>query len=202
MRLPTAAVLLAVALCAAAPASAQDDGDRRGFAGSLGVGYTTIGASCVPECAVDRQQGLSFLLHIAGHISPQFTLGVETNVFQDASVQYLTPAKGTWTSAFLLLSAQWYPSVDSDFFIKIGGGIATAKLDLPFKGTGIQSLTTSDFGGAIGIGHDWQFTDRLAFTTFADALFTPRSRALISNADSGARVTVDLIRAGLAITIP
>jgi hypothetical protein len=202
MRLSTAAVLIAVAVGAATPARAQDDGDRKGIAGSLGVGYSSVGASCVPECAVDRQQGLSLLLHIAGHVSPQFTLGVETSVFKDASVQYLTPAKGTWTSAFLLLSAQWYPSVDSDFFIKIGGGIATSKLDLPFNVTGIQTLTMSDFGGSVGIGRDWLVGEHIGLTTFADALFTPRSRALINNADSGARVTVDHIRAGLAISIP
>jgi hypothetical protein len=202
MRVSTVAVLIALVASASAPARAQDDGDRRGFAGSLGVGYTSVGASCIPECAVDRQQGLSFFLHVAGHVSPQFTLGVETSLFQDAAVQYLTPGKGTWTSAFLLLSAQWYPSVDSDFFIKLGGGIATSKLDLPFSGTGIQTLTMSDFGGSVGIGRDWLVGERVGLTTFADALFTPRSRALINNADSGARVTVDQLRAGIAISIP
>ena len=63
-------------------------------------------------------------------------------------------------------------------------------------------LFRSDFGGSVGIGRDWLVGERVGLTTFADALFTPRSRALINNADSGARVTVDQLRAGIAISIP
>ena len=36
MRVSTVAVLIALVASASAPARAQDDGDRRGFAGSLG----------------------------------------------------------------------------------------------------------------------------------------------------------------------
>ena len=105
-------------------------------------------------------------------------------------------------SRVLGLSAAWYPNPDEDFFLKIALGVASLHVDVPFPRVGAIELTSSDFGATVGIGRDFRITERFAITAFGDILFTPRSSAVANGSNSGAKISADMVHAGLAITIP
>lgn len=190
-----------IAACIASAAAAQEEqGDRRRFVGSLGIGVSSAGISCAPQCNGDRQSGTAVLARIGGHISSQFTLGVEITHFS-ANIKTMTPA-GQWSMTWYTLSSVWYPSADDDFFLKLGLGIAATRADLAFPKSSGVALTASDFGAVVGIGKDFRFTDMLAVTTFANVLFTTRSQATTNGSNSGAKISADMIHLGAAISIP
>ena len=200
MRRLLACSLVAV-FVSAQPAFAQADaGERHGFAGAFGVGISSAGISCAPQCTVDRQSGPSYMLRVGGHATEQFVIGLEATVFR-ADVKTMSPP-GKWSLSFLSLVGLWYPTSDDDFFIKVGAGVATTKVDVSFKNVTSIQLTATDVGGKVGIGKDFRFADRLALTAFAEAMFTPRSQALSGGSNSGAKMSADLIHVGLAVAIP
>lgn len=188
-------------------ALAQDDEvPRRSISASIGAGFTSAGISCVPDCGAGRKSGPTYLVRFAGHLSPQFALGLEAAAY-NASLQNAT-GPTTWTLSWLMLAAQWYPNPESDFFIKAGVGVSTAKADLPFPAFGRTgqttnvTLNTSDYGAMVGFGRDFFVTERYALTPFAAYLFSPRSQGTINQANSGARLSSDIIVLGLAVSIP
>lgn len=189
------------AACLAAAAAAQEDqGGRRGFTGSIGLGISSAGISCAPQCNGDRQSGPALMARVGAHISSQFTLGLEVTKFS-ADIETMTPT-GQWSMSWYTLSSAWYPSVDDDFFFKFGLGIAATRADLQFPRTSSVRLTASDLGAVVGIGKDFRFTDMLALTTFLDVLFTTRSQATTNGSSSGAKISADMIHLGAAISIP
>jgi hypothetical protein len=194
------AILLAALATSAAYGQDDQSGDRRGFAGSIGIGVSSAGISCSPQCSADRETGPAYLIRIGGHATPQLTIGLETTLFRGTTKQ-VTPS-GSWSLSWLTLTALWYPSLDDDFFVKAGVGIASSKVTVPFPSIASIELEASDFGAVAGIGKDFRFTDKLAFTTFADILFTPRTAAQANGSNSGAKISADLIHLGLAVTIP
>lgn len=62
-------------------------------------------------------------------------------------------------------------------------------------------MNTSSPGLIFGVGRDFLFGNGFAVTAYADYLTATRSEALIANAESGARLSADMITAGLAFTI-
>ena len=190
-----------IAACIARAAAAQgDQGDRGGFTASIGTGISSAGISCAPQCNGDRQSGTALFLRVGGHISSQFTLGFEATHFR-ADIKTMTPV-GKWSLTWYSVSSAWYPSVDDDFFLKLGLGIAATRADLAFAKTSGVALTASDFGAVVGIGKDFRFTDMLAFTTFANVLFSTRAQAAANGSNSGAKISADMIHLGAAISIP
>jgi hypothetical protein len=200
MRTAVAGALLLATFVARTGAAQDDPYERRRFTGALGLGVSSAGVSCAPECSLERQSGPALMARVGGHISPQFTLGLETTLYR-ADVKGMKPA-GRWALSWLGLSAAWYPNPDEDFFLKIALGVASLHVDVPFPGVGAIELTSSDFGATIGIGRDFHVTERFAITAFGDILFTPRSSAVANGSNSGAKISADMVHAGLAITIP
>lgn len=203
----TLARALVVTAVVSGTAGAQDDDPtRRSISASIGAGVTSAGISCVPDCGSERKSGPTYLVRVAGHISQQFALGIEATAYS-ASVQNAS-GPGNWTLSWIMLGAQWYPNPESDFFIKAGVGVSTSKADLSFPAFGTTSLTTnvrlntSDYGAIFGLGRDFFVTERFALTPYAAYLFSPRSQATINQANSGARLSSDIIVLGLAVSIP
>jgi hypothetical protein len=192
--------LLVVALVSSGAHAQGDPLERKGFTGAFGVGLTSAGTSCVPECTTERQNGISMLARVGAHLAPEFTLGIEGTFFR-TTVKDVSPA-GRWSMTWVTVTTLWYPSSDDDFFLKLGLGVAVVRVDVPFPSVGSLSLNSSDFGASFGIGKDYRFTDRLALTAFANMMFTPRSQAVVNGSNSGAKLGSDLIQLGLAVTIP
>ncbi len=180
--------------------SPEELGERHGFTGSVGVGLSSAGISCAPQCTADRLSAPLLTARIGGNVSPQFSLSLEASLFH-ADVKTVSPA-GSWNLSWFTLSGIWYPNSETDFFLKFGVGVAAVKADVTFPHSGVLTLTSSDFGARVGIGKDYYLTDNLAVTAFADFLFTPRSQALSAGSDSGAKMSADVLHVGLALTIP
>jgi hypothetical protein len=190
-----------LAVATASAAQAQDDnGDRRGFSGSVGFGVSSAGISCKPQCATDRQSGPAWTFRAGAHVASQLVIGLDATLFR-ADIKSQTPV-GKWTMTWLTLSGIWYPNSDEDFFLKLGVGVAAIRVDVPFPKSGVIGLNSSDFGAVVGVGKDFRFTDMLAVTAFGNVLFTPSSAALSNGSSSGAKVSADMIHVGLAVTIP
>ncbi|MBM4194242.1 MAG: hypothetical protein FJ202_07690 [Gemmatimonadetes bacterium] len=200
-RIGLTALVAVVLIAGAGTAHAQDEEfGRRGVSVSIGAAASSVGTSCIPTCAVDRQNGVSWTFRVAGHVASPFALGLETTVYSAG----VTTAKGAgdWRMGWATLTGVWYPNSEADFFVKVGAGLTIATVDVPFTIAGNVRLKTSDIGYVAGIGRDFYLTDRIAITAYADFLATSRSRATFGGADSGARISTDILHAGLAISIP
>jgi hypothetical protein len=103
--------------------------------------------------------------------------------------------------SWYMIGGIWYPRSEESFFVNFGIGLAVGRNDVEFPTVGYQPLNSSDLGGTIGIGKDFSFRDNFAVTAFAQYLMSGRSQALIGRANSGAKVGMDLIHAGLALSI-
>jgi len=192
----------AAAMCAtaAAPLHAQDfSAERRGLAASFGVGATTAGVSCVPKCEADRRSGASFMFRGAANITPQITVAAEVNVFQRKVP--ISTGDGRWEFTWVTFGALWYPKAEEDIFLHAALGVAVMHVHATFPVVGPQNMNTSSLGLIVGVGRDFRIGNGYAITAYADYLSAARSTAFIANADSGARLSGDLVTAGLAITI-
>ena len=200
MRTTLVCALTLVTLTASTASAQVEVFERGGFSGALGIGVGSGGLSCAPACAGNRETALALLLRIGGHISPRLALGIETTLFR-AAVSSTKPA-GRRDLSWLTLAGAWYPSEGEDYFLKLGLGVGSIRADTEFPGVGPLELTASDFGASLGVGRDFRLSERFAVTAFGDILFTLRSQAALNNANSGAKVSADLVHVGLALTIP
>ena len=190
------------ALYAAAGKSlgAQDfAAERRGLAASIGVGASNAGVLCVPKCQADRRSGVSFMLRGLANLTPQVAVAVEVNGFQ-RNIPIPT-GEGRWEFTWVTFGGLWYPKAEEDVYLHAALGVATAHAHVTFPVVGPYSMTTSSVGLIVGVGRDFRFRDGYAITAYADYLSASRSTGFIANADSGARLSSDMVTAGLAITI-
>ena len=94
MRTAVAGALLLATFVARTGAAQDDSYERRGFTGALGLGVSSAGVSCAPDCALERQSAPALLARVGGHISSHFTLGLETTLYR-ADVKGMKTA-GRW----------------------------------------------------------------------------------------------------------
>lgn len=194
--------LATLVILAAAPLAAQDDvefTDRKPLKATIGVSVGTAGVQCVPKCSADRQSGAALMARVGGQVAQGLTIVLEADVYRrEFPNEY---GKGRWAMSWYMIGGLWYPNVDEDFFISLGLGLAVAHNDVEFPEVGPLPLVTTDLGGGIGFGKDFKFRNHLAVTAFAQYLLSGRSQATIGRANSGAKISTDLIHAGLALTV-
>jgi hypothetical protein len=192
----------ALVLIAAAPLRAQDDvGFQQGrLMFSIGGGAASAGVSCTPKCSADRVAGPALLVRGGSQISPQFNVTLEMDFFRrDFKSDNGDDAR--WTMSWYLLGMQWFPNVEETFFLTVGAGLGIARANVTFPQVGPLPLYASDVGLMLGIGKDFYFREDMAFTAYLSYLTTSRTSAQIGRADSGAKMSADLVKAGLAFTI-
>jgi hypothetical protein len=200
---PRLATLLALFVLTTSRLAAQaelfDFSERRGMMATVGVGVGTAGVSCIPKCSADRQSGPVLLVRAGGRLASQISLVLEGDVYRREFATPEGPAR--WSMSWYMIGGIWYPREEESFFVNFGIGLAVGRNDIEFPTVGYQPLNSSDLGGTIGIGRDFSFRDHFAVTAFAQYLMSGRSQALIGRANSGAKVGMDLIHAGLALSI-
>jgi hypothetical protein len=198
-RLVTLAALFVLATSRLAAQAEFDFVEKRGLVGTVGLGLGTAGVSCIPKCSADRQSGAVVLLRGGGKLSSQLAVVLEADLYRR---DFNTPdGPARWSMSWYMIGGVWYPNADETFFINVGLGLAVGRIDVEFPTVGYQPLNSSDLGGTIGIGKDFRFRENMAVTAFATYLVSGRSQALIGRADSGAKLSMDLIHAGLAFSI-
>lgn len=94
--MPTALRLVAAAaLCVGTAAGAQDyDAGRAGATATLSLGASSAGVNCTPRCGGDRNSGPTYSFRGMEALNPQFSLGVEADVFQQRVQTVSGPATG------------------------------------------------------------------------------------------------------------
>ncbi|MDQ8165215.1 MAG: hypothetical protein P3A28_05590 [Gemmatimonadota bacterium] len=196
-----AAAVIGAALCAAAdPAGGQDvDAGRQGLTSSFGVAASTAGVSCVPDCSASRTSGPSFLIRGGAHLASQFAIVAEANLFRQDITTPTGP--GSWALSWYTLGMLLYPRPEEDVFLSIGVGMAVARMHVTFPDVGALKMNASNLGSTVGIGRDFRFRDSMAVTAYAQYLFSGRTQALIGRSNSGAKVSTDVLTAGLALTL-
>lgn len=108
---------------------------------------------------------------------------------------------GTWAMSWYMLGVLLYPRAEEDVFLSLGAGLAVGRMHVTFPDVGALKLNTSNLGAGVGIGRDFRFRDKTAITAYAQYLFSGRTQALIGRSNSGAKVSADIVAAGLALTL-
>jgi hypothetical protein len=139
------------------------------------------------------------LLRGGGRLTSQLSVVLEADLYRR---DFNTPdGPARWSMSWYMIGGVWYPNSEETFFVNVGIGLAVGRNDVEFPTVGYQPLNSSDLGGTIGIGKDFRFRENMGVTAFAMYLVSGRSQALIGRADSGAKLGMDLIHAGLAFSI-
>ncbi|MDA1081291.1 MAG: hypothetical protein O2973_06375 [Gemmatimonadetes bacterium] len=199
-RIAHASVAAAIAAGLATSAGAQGVyNERAGMTASIGVGAGTAGLSCVPKCKGDRLSGPVLLIRGAANVAPQLTIALEANLF-NASFP-IANGTGGWALSWVTLNAQWYPKAEENFFIKAGAGLGLVRAHATFPEVGALDMHANSVGLVVGIGRDFRLTSKMGVSIYADYMSTTRSVGLIAEADSGARLSADVISIGLAAFI-
>jgi hypothetical protein len=166
---------------------------------TVGVALGTAGVSCIPKCSSDRQSGPVLLIRGGARLAPQLAVVLESDMYRR---DFPNPnGTGRWSMSWYMIGGVWYPNSEEDFFVNVGVGLAVGRNDVEFPVVGPQPLNSSDLGLSIGIGRDFRFRENMAITAFAAYLNSGRSQALIGRANSGAKLGMDLIHAGLALSV-
>jgi hypothetical protein len=182
------------------PALGQDlEAERGGLTSSFGVALSSAGVSCVPDCSASRRTGPTFLVRGGAHLTPRFSIVLEGDMYRQGVETPTGP--GTWAMSWYMLSMLLYPRAEQDVFLSLGAGLAVGRMHVTFPDVGALKLNTSNLGGAVGIGRDFRFRDKTAITAYAQYLFSGRTQALIGRSNSGAKVSTDILAAGLALTL-
>lgn len=195
------AAAMFIALGAAADTAGGQDFEaaRQGLTSSFGVAASTAGVSCVPDCSASRTSGPSFLLRGGAHLTSRFSIVAEADLFRQG---VSTPSgPGSWAMSWYMLGMLLYPRAEEDVFLSLGAGIAVSRMHVTFPDVGALKMNTSNIGSAVGIGRDFRFRDSMAITAYAQYLFSGRTTALIGRSNSGAKVSTDVLTAGLALTL-
>lgn len=152
----TAAVMTAV--LATTAAAQESPHNRDGFFLGAGLGWGSMGCSV---CEGERESGLSGFLKLGGTVNPQFLLGAETNGWTKSENGV------TLTQGNLAGMAQFYPRVDSGFFLKGSLGIATLKAEID----GFGSDSETGFGGTMGLGYDFRVGTNVSLSPYGNFVY-------------------------------
>jgi hypothetical protein len=195
-------ISLVAAGCFATSLAAQDlEAERTGMSGTVGLSVGSAGMSCAPECSGNRLTGPLFLARGGAHLTPQLSIFIEGDLFRKPVA---APAgDGEWRMSWYMLGLLWYPRAEEDFFVSVGVGLVLVRSHVTFPSVtaGPLALNTSDVGGSVGVGRDIRISDRIAITAYGALNLAPRSAALIGRSNSGARISADVVHAGLAVTL-
>lgn len=186
----TAAALLSLST----PASAQRNPQvRDGFMVSLGVGAGSAGVSC-SGCVTDRENGPVLSLMLGGAVSPSLILGVETH-------GWAKQQNGeTMKNGFLTGVAQWYPSVESGFFIKAGAGFGQVSDEAIDPAFGTLKVESTGVAYQIGTGYDFRVGKNFSLSPFVNYLATTSANAKVNGVSANERLDVSNLQYGLGFT--
>jgi hypothetical protein len=190
---------LAVAACASAPLRAQDlQPERSGLMAVVGAGIGSAGVSCDPRCSSDRRSGPIFVVRGGAYVSPSLTLDLETSLFRQ-NVENSDGSQGRWALSWYLVGLQWFPRAEDDFYVHVGVGLGAARANVSFPNIGTLDLNASDIGGVLGVGRELRLTNNVGATVFGEYLFMVKTGASLGRSDSGAKLSADILHAGIAL---
>ncbi|TMG42128.1 MAG: hypothetical protein E6H90_14285 [Chloroflexi bacterium] len=157
------AVVGALTLSAAEPATAQQPGTRHGFWGAFGLGYGANGLSCSGGCSFNsgaKGGGLTVALKLGGTPSPRVRLGGEVNLWTK-DMNGVTETVGNISAAAYL-----YPTARSGFFVKGGVGVASFQLS-----QGSSTTSADGLGFLTGLGYDIRLSNKVSLSPIANFYF-------------------------------
>lgn len=131
---------------------------REGFFAGFGLGWGSLGCS---DCSGERESGLSGFLKLGGTVNEQLLLGFESNGW----VKEENGVRLTQANAAALV--QYYPQVQSGFFVKGSLGLATLALDID----GFGNTSETGFGGTLGGGYDFRVARNFSLTPYTNFVY-------------------------------
>jgi opacity protein-like surface antigen len=188
-RIPALLPAISLALITA-PAVAQDrrPQNREGFGISFAVGAGSAELSC-GACESDRETGLSGYLRIGGYIGPRLLLAGESHGW--------TKSEGGVDHAmgFYTMTAQWYPSETSGFYLKGGVGLSRYQAE-----TDLGEISGNSTGSVLGFGYDFRVGTRFSLTPFFNYLKSGDLDLEFDGIGLGLDVSSNVYQAGLGFS--
>jgi hypothetical protein len=201
MQTASRTIVLVGLLCGTAGTAVAQDylPERYGMTAALGVGAATAGIACNPRCQGDRQTGPVYQVRGAANVTPQFTIAIEGNVFNKTFST--SNGEGRWQLIWGTLGFLWYPTAESETYVKVGIGASVWHAHTTFPDVGALDLNTHNLGFVAGVGRDYRLSTQYGLNVFADYLYAPRSTGYLHGVESGAEIGGDVINIGLAIIV-
>jgi hypothetical protein len=170
------------------PASSTTPSVRQGFFISGGLGYGSAGIDC-DGCSKDRENGPVAYIRLGGTINPHLRIGVESDGWAK-TISGVDEQIG-----FLTADLYVYPSVSSNFWIKGGVGIATAK-----ESDNSDEVKANGVGVAVGIGYDLNVGGgNFVIVPFAGYLRQLSGTIKFDGADSGVSANTNILQFGVGL---
>ena len=166
---------------------------RQGFTASFGLGAGSGGVKC-DGCSTDRQNGFSGYLRLGGAVNPNWVIGGET--------QGWTYSKNGETDRFSYLTAfsQYYPMVQSGFFMKGGFGLGAASFEVTDPTFGNQKVSSVGPAATLGLGYDLRVARNFSITPYANYLSEFGANAKSGGSDLGYKLNGNVMQLGVGFT--
>jgi hypothetical protein len=167
---------------------------RDGFMIGFGVGASSAGVSCDGCSGTSRQNGPSLYLMVGGAVSPSLILAGETH-------GWAKQENGeNMQSGYLMGIAQWYPAVETGFFLKGGVGVGQLSDEATDPTFGSVKLESMGFAYQVGTGYDVRVGRNFSLTPFVNYLATAGASAKVNGASANERLDVNNVQYGLGFT--
>jgi len=188
LRLTSACLLVATALCAAAPASAQHIDDRRGMWVGIGLGGMSTNINC-SFCTDARKLGPAGYAQIGGTPSRHTLAGVEIDYWRvsasDTTREYASAV------AFLM----YYISLERPLFLKGAFGIGRYA-----EVSGPDQLSVHGFSIQLGLGYDIAIANHLWIAPYFNLVWAPNQEGTRNKLGISSDFSLSMLQAGIQLS--
>jgi len=183
-------VLLLLGALATSPLSAQTP-VRKGFWFGGGAGWGSARLNC-NICQKDRDDAFSGYLQLGYTVTPQFLLGLESNLWYN-------PGNPTdQTMGTLGLVGQFYPGRTNGFYFKIGANLA--KYWAKDNDKNPNEFKTQALGGLVGVGYEVPIGTNVTIAPFLTVIGSANSDFFYNSTKVNGSANTSLIQIGLGVT--
>jgi hypothetical protein len=156
----------AITLACAASARAQPIPQlRNGFTASGGIGGGVAGVQC-SVCA--NGAGAAGYVRLGGAIRRDLVLAGELSRWRRAGTTLLESQSDVRVELSTVdIVVQWYPRVESGFFVEPGVGLGVLETRIADRVTGVKYRSGVSGGYQLGVGYDYRVKRNLSITPYA-----------------------------------
>lgn len=182
-------LVLLVAAAIPGLAAAQEPQERKGFGISFGLGGGSAAVDC-SGCDSDRASGFSGYLRLGGYVRPDLMVAFESNGYTKSSGGYDT------NGGFYSVALQWYPNVETGFYLKGNLGVAAVVEDYDDG----DELSVAAAGLGLGLGYDIRLGKNFSLTPYLNLIYTANGDVKYNDSSTGINAKFNLIQIGLGFT--
>ena len=181
-------------------AAAQHMDANHGFTWAVGMGRGSLTTDCTDCQKSTSVIDFGFLLRAGWNVRTNLVLAIESTLWENSELNYsqvTQKAKYDFVGAVAL----YYPRKHSEYFLKLGAGVAPLTTQLTTADGSVPDVTSSPPSFVVGAGIDINFSKSWSGTPFIDLHHGLSAKAKFDKQSTDQKVTTTLVIFGVSLTI-